>query len=594
MFSYKDGLLGTPDSVADFNSTLNAYKLFCDDLKDSEMPVSDLDPESRCVFGAGMKNIRHYTIELGAGLIFNYAVDASWQFPQGFYPWDVPDDFGPGANKPEAWNIVITELENTLWNDGSENGGDLSLQVDVWDHFDADLNTVFIDSPGNFPLASAPTASGGGVGYSTYQVDIFDATPAEGSIEMLISVESEAIGYQDLLPGEPVTSYFMYTASVDDHSPVIECGTGVHSYEGQHFITGFPDDSWRYCQRDDLTILETGAHAGECVVKKTYNIDSTYSGDYIRFDPDDPADAAGTFYFNLPGRSDSLVAYVTMNPSIDQNPVNGHIGVVNGRMFDAVQIVDEDGNHIDDVIVTDPQTPSDRYPVIPAVDFDGDGDMWLITDVIDGPSHGGENPVWQLRHYELQPSKPFYVENVSDRLDITQDLKNDAYPSYPYVWYLADLAISYEEDCLFTFGSTIQSPCRSIFVKYDLSTSPPTKAASEDLLPFAIAICSTPYSGMARGDIEIDHVDPLYEKCRVLVMYQKWNGTSSDIHLMKMDTDMNILADEIMTDIVDPWSSPFGMTINTDPDLRNLIMIDYNLDQPRNDFHYYSMPASDW
>jgi hypothetical protein len=99
---------------------------------------------------------------------------------------------------------------------------------------------------------------------------------------------------------------------------------------------------------------------------------------------------------------------------------------------------------------------------------------------------------------------------------------------------------------------------------------------------------------MARNDIEIDHVDPAYEKCRLLVMYQRYNGVSTDVHLMKLDTEFNILTDDILHAIGDPWSTPFAMAINTDPTLRNLIMIDYNLNPPRNDFHYYTMPTSGW
>jgi outer membrane protein assembly factor BamB len=220
MFSYIDGLLGTPDSTGNYSCTLNAYKFFCDDIENPKDELSELDPSIRCVFRAGQKNIRHYTIELGAeGLIFNYAVDACWQFPEGNYPWQVPDDFSENANRPEAWNVSITELENTLWNDGVASGGDLSLEIDVWDHFHADLNTVKAESPGNMPPASSSIAIGGGAGYSTYQVDINNATPSVVAIELLISVESEAEDYDGLLPGKQVAAYFTYTAMVDDEAP---------------------------------------------------------------------------------------------------------------------------------------------------------------------------------------------------------------------------------------------------------------------------------------------------------------------------------------------------------------------------------------
>ncbi len=219
MFSYKDGMLGTPDSISDFNSTLNAYKFFTNDLADPDDPVSGIDPESRCVFNAGSKNIRHYSIELGAGLIFNYAVDASWVFPTGDKPWVVPDSFPPEANRPEAWNALVTESVNTLWNDGVDNGGDLSLSIDIWDHYNAELNTVFVESPGNFDPVGPISPTGGGAGYSTYEIDITSATPAETSIDILIIAESEVTGYQDSLPGKPVSAYFVHMAPVDNEEP---------------------------------------------------------------------------------------------------------------------------------------------------------------------------------------------------------------------------------------------------------------------------------------------------------------------------------------------------------------------------------------
>ncbi len=223
MFSYNDGLLGTADAVGHYNSTLNAYKYFCDELEPTD-PITDVSISKRGLFSAGAKNIRHYSIALDAGLIFNYAVDACWQFPVGGSPWQAPEDFPPGANRPEARYIEVAEIENTLWNDGDSSGGDLILAVDVYDWFNAGLNTIKVESAGNFMPLSSTTTIGGGAGYSTYEVDILDATPAADSITLFISVESESIGYDGFLPGKPVTSYFFYTADVGGESPVPQFG----------------------------------------------------------------------------------------------------------------------------------------------------------------------------------------------------------------------------------------------------------------------------------------------------------------------------------------------------------------------------------
>ncbi len=219
IFCYKDGLLGTPDDMADYNSTLNAYKYFCNDLVDPDDPLSDVTLQSRGMFGAGQKNIRHYSIELGQGLIFNYAVDACWQFPDGGAPWEVPDDFAPGANRAEPWRIEVTEADNTLYNDGEISGGSLNLLIDAYDWFNADSNMVRVESPGNFTMVESTTIVGGGEGYSTYEVDIANTTPDPGSIDLLISLVSDEADFGGFLPGINTTAYFTYTAEVGGETP---------------------------------------------------------------------------------------------------------------------------------------------------------------------------------------------------------------------------------------------------------------------------------------------------------------------------------------------------------------------------------------
>lgn len=216
MFGYSDGLLGSPDSYANFNATVNAYKYYCDDLDDTDDTLADVDIENRGMFSAGQKNIRHYTIEVGEGLIFNYAIDANWQFPDGDAPWSAPEDFAPEANRIEAWRVSISELDNSLWNDGVDNGGDLSLSIDVYDWVNAGLNTVRVESPGNFTVVESAAPINGGDGFSTYEIEISSATPSEGEIELLISVVSEEEDFGGFINGTNSTAYFLYTALVSD------------------------------------------------------------------------------------------------------------------------------------------------------------------------------------------------------------------------------------------------------------------------------------------------------------------------------------------------------------------------------------------
>lgn len=111
-------------------------------------------------------------------------------------------------------------MDNTLYNDGSESGGDLSLAIDVYDWFNADMNTVRIESPGNFTMIESTTIIDGGPGYSTYQIDITDATPSEGSIDLFISIISEQENWQEFISGVNTTSYFTHSVGVGTELPI--------------------------------------------------------------------------------------------------------------------------------------------------------------------------------------------------------------------------------------------------------------------------------------------------------------------------------------------------------------------------------------
>lgn len=219
IFAYNDGLLGAPDSYADYNSTLNGYKYFCDDLDDPDDPLTEVMQENRGMFSAGQKNVRLYSIQLGTeGLIFNYAVDASWQFPQGDPPWTAPDDFSPSANRVEPWYIAVNEISNNLYYYNDIGGGSIELSIDVYDWFDAETNVLYIEAAnGVIPQLGPVSPVGGGEGYSTYTVDIPSAFPVTaGDLDILITVETEEVGFQNFLPGTVTSAYLVYTTTVSD------------------------------------------------------------------------------------------------------------------------------------------------------------------------------------------------------------------------------------------------------------------------------------------------------------------------------------------------------------------------------------------
>ena len=213
---YKDGFLGTPDSYANFSATLNGYKYYCDDLNYPDETMSGVNPLGRGTFSPGKKNVREYIIQMGsAGMVFNYAVDACWTYPDGDSPWTA-SDFPEEANRTEPWWIDVDILSNSFWNIGTAAGGSINLSIDVYDWYNGLLNTMKIESPGNFDMITGLLPSGGGEGFSTYEVEIDATNPPTGNIRILISIETEEEGFEGFIPGKTTAAYKVLTIAVSD------------------------------------------------------------------------------------------------------------------------------------------------------------------------------------------------------------------------------------------------------------------------------------------------------------------------------------------------------------------------------------------
>jgi len=217
---YKDGLLGVPDSSAGYNCTLNGYRMFGDDLN-VDNDILDLGPTHRNQFSQGYSNTRHYTIDFSGGVIFNYAVDANWEEPEGPAPY-TPDDFPSSANRPEPWAISVTVLENTLYNDGVGNsGGELDLAVDAWVHFNNPLAAPVLYIPAlDYSEVVNIDEENGGVASFEFHTDPLN--PPLNSVQLVFVLSSEVVGYWDVLPDDNITGYFTMTVPVGGALPQIE------------------------------------------------------------------------------------------------------------------------------------------------------------------------------------------------------------------------------------------------------------------------------------------------------------------------------------------------------------------------------------
>ncbi len=224
LWGYIDGIKGTPDEWANYSATLNGYKYFANGL-DVDAPLTELDTSKRGAFLVGTVNSRHYTIELDAGLTFNYAIDACWDLPKGD-PIVVPDSFPESANCEEPYFLMAEVVSNTLWYDVStgSGGGELGLDIHSYDWFKADQNTVRVESPGVFLPATSTNVTGGTDNYSTYHVDLTDPILSSmDPITLWVSAEADD-GYEGLLPGKPTAAY-MPPFQADVFAPQ---QTGIH------------------------------------------------------------------------------------------------------------------------------------------------------------------------------------------------------------------------------------------------------------------------------------------------------------------------------------------------------------------------------
>jgi hypothetical protein len=246
-FGHIDGLLGVPNSYADYDGSLWGYKFFCDDLgKDDSIITffSDSDNlENRAKFTNGTTLSRHYELDWydveNEFFVFNYAVYANYDWPVGDPPIDLDDFTITTANSQEAFCCDITELSNSLYYDEGTGGGSISLKLEIWD-WQKNIRDVTIESldETTIPETTEYEAAGpGGTEYSyIYEfIDISGHPQSEGDIDILITVTDPMTFGQswfhglltpsNLLYGEEIYNSFIYTTNVNDLTGV----SGIYS-----------------------------------------------------------------------------------------------------------------------------------------------------------------------------------------------------------------------------------------------------------------------------------------------------------------------------------------------------------------------------
>ena len=337
MFGYIPGKLASSDYAG--TATLNPYKYFGDGLGTNENLwdyLNSEDPQTG-YFLAGTSNTRNYKIRFPIphpGVKYGYAVVANWS---GASP-----EFHP-SHAPEAANIEVEDNSTVYYADASTKGGDLILDITVFD-WDAELDggvmedyQIKVESTvlsAVYPLSPAemtPAASGNH--WYTYHVEI----PADNindtvGNEMWVIVEDSTADYTNPL-GVPNTAdtdklaaCFRYPLAVSSEEPLWIQVTSPNGGE-QWKAGGSGEITWdanpNIPEVAILLSLNSGEDYTQMISLPTAN-DGSFTWDPI------PASATGTENrvmimdaddFNLSDSSDA--DFAVTSPSIDVTAPDG-------------------------------------------------------------------------------------------------------------------------------------------------------------------------------------------------------------------------------------------------------------------------------
>jgi hypothetical protein len=287
ILGYTDGLLGMKDSQYHFSSTINGFKYFADGLGPDDPIMKPLVLLNRGRFSVSSTNRRHYVIDFGPGpsdfMVFNYAVDTSWEEPANIPPQTI-DDFPMSASCLEPFNIDITEEANSLYFDPTLedcpiSGGVLRLRIDVatW-HGVGGIGEVLVGSPDlDVAFFDATEVSGSDLyeaHISTYRADLLAGEIQTSKPDVFIVAKSPLGSYTQGPAGfpikfkgpsdEPLALYELHCPSVGTNSPPqvgpivgpteVEAGE-VRSYQ----VSGYYD-----CQ-DSANLLTFAWESGDDV-----------------------------------------------------------------------------------------------------------------------------------------------------------------------------------------------------------------------------------------------------------------------------------------------------------------------------------------
>jgi len=237
VFGYIEGVMA-PKFTTNF-SKVNGYKYFANGIGAQQIPPNPAEA-TRGVFSAGSvtREMLLQFPKVPKPFKFKYSVSAGWVPPSSSPPSSV-DDFSLDANQQEAYQIVVTQdpASDAFYNpDTQEFGGDLILEIEVWDWQSGgdpagEIGGIWIESPTLLTnqggivdvKASWTQSAGSSLNSVKYRGTLGDVTPnAVANQDLFITVESaDPITYAPplpnfLYPSQTLAAYQLFTADILD------------------------------------------------------------------------------------------------------------------------------------------------------------------------------------------------------------------------------------------------------------------------------------------------------------------------------------------------------------------------------------------
>ena len=647
IFGFTQGAFAPPVLPS---ATLNGYKYFTDGLT-ADDKMDDIDPANRGTFGVspGVNNRRYeiqFRMDSGSPVYsFNYAIDASWHFPDPAFAPEYPVEAYPlSANCNEAYWLNADFDGSTAWYvDSTSSAGDLhiALEVGFWRALEPDIDVpdlvqdILVESPElNIPaqsvLGSSIVSDGNGMTSSVYTFDIPGVVPSNLTDQtLLVAVESiEPPNYQPQIPGGDVfdfpdtalTGYHMFEVPISDAAPtiqpivlsidpnigVLDSGDLQVSVVGQDFL---PDAYVQFVKNDnpgvvleaDGEVVDPGGTNIDCILDMNFSSGALPGIYHVKVTNPGPPPASGQLddgfeiieitscdqvyesllyegvfeaeidiydgyqhTFDLAFTRDGLLLAkdnsgsgniwahdVTQNGTAPGTPVIENM--INGQW--AIVSIDVDDLTGNIIYVAGPATNTDPAnnnfiaytsegdfialyinhgtSQLNAIDTDFDGGIWTI-------GHSGSSV--RLNHYIWDATVMQYQYDAIKSIDVSSQLGSESARIF-------DCAVSYSDRRLLVFSQDAH-PYAGRITCYDLSGITPVYDPDHSVSGFLPQVIGAHGYGDWRMacDIEIDHSNPDYENCRVIIMErcQPWAQGNA---FVKMDTDGNV---------IDTWENPGG------------------------------------